>query len=84
MGSDLRKVTSFSDRIEAELLANYLKSCGIEVFLKSDDAGGINTAMTASNGVHLFVSEAQFEEASAILNAEHDLDVDAEKPTTIL
>jgi hypothetical protein len=64
------KLTSYSDRIESELVSSFLEGNGIFVLIKSDDAGGINNSMTASNGVHLYVSSTQFEEAKALLEAD--------------
>ena len=70
MNAHLLKLTSYSNRIEGEMVASFLEGSGIFVMIKSDDAGGINNAMTASNGIHLYVSSTQFEEARTLLEAD--------------
>ncbi|MBC7530597.1 MAG: DUF2007 domain-containing protein [Oligoflexus sp.] len=70
MSEEIRKLTSYSDRMEGEMAASFLKACGIDVLVRSDDAGGINNAMTASNGIHLFVHESQLEEALELLKTD--------------
>jgi hypothetical protein len=66
----MRRISSCSDRLQAEIVASFLEDSGIAVELRSDDAGGLNTAMTAANGVHLFVHENQLDEARKILESE--------------
>lgn len=61
------KVTSVSDRTYANLLISLLEGCGFHVKSSSDDAGGINNAMTASTGVDLYVLEDEAEDAIAVL-----------------
>lgn len=73
MNSDLRKLTSYSDSIEAQLMMNLLESCGIPVLNLSDNAGGIDNGLFASNGIHLYVHKDNLSEAVEIMETRVEL-----------
>ncbi len=68
MNVSMVKLTSFSDRIEAEMLKSFLVDSGINVIIHSDDSFGINNGMTAANGVFIIVPREQLEDAQVLLN----------------
>ncbi|RYZ49273.1 MAG: hypothetical protein EOP07_24680 [Proteobacteria bacterium] len=70
MEKKLVKLTSYSNRIEGELVSKFLEGCGIYVELRSDDAGGVYNSMSSSNGVFIWVIEEQLAEAKLLLAAE--------------
>jgi hypothetical protein len=58
---------SYSDRMIANLTANMLRGSGIQVQVRSDDAGGVNPALALVNGVELLVPEEQLAMAQDLL-----------------
>lgn len=70
MEKNLVKLTSYSSRIEGELVLKFLEGCGLLVELRSDDAGGVYNSMSSSNGVFIWVLEEQAAEAKLLLAAE--------------
>lgn len=67
MNADLRKLTSFSDPMQAQLVKNLLEGCGIPVLNLSDNAGGIDNGLFASHGIHLYVHKDDLDEALKIM-----------------
>lgn len=70
MLSSLRKLTSYSNRMEADLIISFLRGHGFEVVVRSDDVGGIYSSLTTGSGVHLYVYDDQFEDATLLLQSE--------------
>lgn len=60
-------VRTFSDRIEAELAQAALGAAGIESMVRSDDAGGMQPALTSSNGAAVLVRAEDAAEAEDVL-----------------
>jgi hypothetical protein len=67
---DLVVVATFSNRIEAEAARTALEAAGIEAFVRSDDAGGVQPGLWRSNPVELIVREEDAEQAHDILERE--------------
>ncbi|HYX39241.1 MAG TPA: DUF2007 domain-containing protein [Oligoflexus sp.] len=65
-------LTSFSDRLQADLAASAIRGSGIRVELKSDDAGGLYPPLTVANGVELYVPEEQLDHAKELLQGISD------------
>jgi len=63
----IRKLISYSDFMQAQLITNLLEGHGIPVLNRSDNAGGIDNGMFASNGIHLYVHEDNFVDALKII-----------------
>lgn len=53
---------------EAEMIASRLNSAGIQCYLKSDNAGGMLSYLTASSGVDVMVRAEDAEYASELLS----------------
>jgi len=64
---NVRKLTSFSDRIQADLVKSRLESSGIQVFIKFDSEIGYMGNMFSAEGFHIYVPEDQYEEALQII-----------------
>jgi hypothetical protein len=60
-------LTTYPDRMIANLTANMLRGSGILVQVRSDDAGGVDPALALINGVELLVPEEQLAMAQEIL-----------------
>ncbi|MDH3283773.1 MAG: DUF2007 domain-containing protein [Acidobacteriota bacterium] len=72
-------LTTFMNRIEAELVAGKLRDAGIETVLRSDDAGGMEPNLALVRGVWLLVRRRDLERARELLETEPGLlDSDAE------
>jgi hypothetical protein len=65
----IRKLASYSDFMQAQLIMNLLEGCGIPVLNRSDNAGGIDNGLFASNGIHLYVHEDNLIEALKIIES---------------
>jgi hypothetical protein len=61
-------VRTFNDRIEADLAASALNAAGIESMIRDDDAGGMQPAMSLTNGVQLLVHAEDAAAAGEILD----------------
>ena len=68
--TDLTVVRTFSNRQEAELARGALHAAGIESILRADEAGGLQPAMSFSNGVALIVHAEDADAATELLDAE--------------
>lgn len=62
-----RKLTSYSDRIQADITKSILESAEIPVEIRSDSAIGYQGNMFSVDGFHLYVSEDMYEEAKQVL-----------------
>jgi|WetSurMetagenome_2_1015567.scaffolds.fasta_scaffold471270_2 hypothetical protein len=60
-------VATFSNEIEAELAQATLSASGIEAYLKYEDTGHMMPVLQQTEGVKLFVSPENLEEAKLIL-----------------
>lgn len=68
MNTDDRVVlTTFPNRIEADLAQSALTASGIESFVHADDAGGAQPGLWLGEGVQLLVRTADVELAKAII-----------------
>ncbi len=56
-----------SSRIEAEIVAQFLKANGISAHIKSDDMGGLRPNLSLTMGVAVQVSSQQVDEAIKLL-----------------
>lgn len=65
-----RKLTSFSDRIQADIIKSLLESNEIPVFVKHDSAIGYPSNAFSADGFHLFVPEDLYDEALKIISTE--------------
>ncbi|HYX39281.1 MAG TPA: DUF2007 domain-containing protein [Oligoflexus sp.] len=75
MNANIKKwvlLTSFSDRLQADLAACAIRGSGIRVELKSDDAGGLYPPLTVAYGVELYVPEEQLDHAKELLQGISD------------
>ena len=75
---------TLSNRIDAELIQGLLASRGVDVLVRSDDAGGAYPSLSSVRGVLVMVRDADRERAEEILAsaaAESDTDVPAPDPT---
>ena len=57
----------YANELEAELAQATLAAAGIESILKFEDSGGMMPVLQQSEGVRLFVEEANIEEAKLVL-----------------
>ena len=62
------RLTTFSSEIDAEIAKATLAAAGIEVFLKYEDTGGMIPVLQQAEGVALYVSPENLEEAKLILS----------------
>ncbi|MCH9628211.1 MAG: hypothetical protein S4CHLAM2_18670 [Chlamydiales bacterium] len=69
--SDLISVHKVYDSMEAELIKSQLESEGIDCFLKSDNAGGSLSYLTASTGIEIIVRSEEAKQASQIIRERH-------------
>ncbi len=56
-----------STQIEADIIASLLRSQGIEVFLRSDNTGGVDPSLTLIHGIAIFVKEEEAQAALALI-----------------
>lgn len=66
--SPLIFLTSYSDRLQADLVISMLRGRGINTEIQSDDAGGLYSSLTVAAGVKIFVPEHQLEDALSLLD----------------
>ncbi len=64
---------TYSNRIDAEMASEHLKSHGINTLLKSDDCGGMYPQFTTMFRVKLYVNQDDVDTAMDILNPEEEL-----------
>ncbi len=57
----------YSNRMQAEIAVNLLKSFGIECRLWADDLGGIGPGQSCIRGVRIFVERADMKKVKQIL-----------------
>lgn len=67
MNDRLVVISTFLDRIEADLAQSALEAAGIESVVHSDDSAGLYPNLSMSNGVDLLVREADAERAAEVL-----------------
>ncbi len=67
----LRQLAYVDMPVMAQPLLAWLRSQGVEARLGSDNAGGLNPALTFSNGTWLLVPEEQMEQAK-LLHAQYE------------
>ena len=70
MAADLVVVRTFHNRQEAELAAGALHAADIESMLRADEAGGLQPALSFTNGVALIVRADDAAAAAEILDGE--------------
>jgi len=56
-----------ADRYEAEIGAGLLREAGVPALIRSDDQGGLRTAMNFGQGVQIHVAESDMEVAVTLL-----------------
>ncbi len=64
----VRKLTSFSDRIQADLVKTLLESSGIQVVIKFDSEIGYTGNLFSAEGFHIYVPEDRYEEALQLIS----------------
>jgi hypothetical protein len=67
-GIDLVVVHTFGNRQEAEMAKSALDAAAIDAFVRSDDGGGMERGLWASNGVQVVVRAEDLEAAREILD----------------
>ena len=65
--SDFVYIFRASESIQAELVKSQLESFGVECFLKSDDLGGLHTALSLVNGIDVMVNMSDAKKTFEIL-----------------
>jgi hypothetical protein len=70
MQMSVRKLTSFSDRIQADIIKSLLESNEIPVMIQHDSAIGYPGNSFSADGFHLFVPEELYDEALKIISTE--------------
>jgi hypothetical protein len=70
MQMSARKLTIFSDRIQADIIKSLLESNEIPVMIQHDSAIGYPGNAFSADGFHLFVPEDLYDEALAIISAQ--------------
>jgi hypothetical protein len=66
---NLKKIKTFSSKIEAEIAKGFLQSNGIDSYIFSDDAGSMYPAQDFTYGVSLMVNKDDFDTAKELLDA---------------
>lgn len=61
-------VATFPSRLEAEVSAALLRSCGIRAWVLTDSAGGVEPQLEFVRGVRLVTDGRDVEEAAALLD----------------
>jgi hypothetical protein len=64
---DLMVVGTYGYRFEAEVGRSMLEASGIHALIVGDDAGGVQPALSASNGVRLLVRRHDERRAKSLL-----------------
>ncbi|MDQ3230591.1 MAG: DUF2007 domain-containing protein [Pseudobdellovibrionaceae bacterium] len=59
----MKLLQTVSSKIEADIICGKLESLGIRAFSTQDAEGGLNGALMFSNGVKIFVSDDDLENA---------------------
>lgn len=62
-------VYEYSNEMDAEIAKGHLQAAGIPSFIIKDDGGGMIPSLQNVEGVQLFVTESQSENAKKILQA---------------
>jgi len=70
MRMNVRKLTSFSDRIQADIVKSLLESNEIPVMVQHDSAIGYPGNVFSADGFHLFVPSDLYDEAMKIISTE--------------
>lgn len=65
---NLKKIKTFSSRINAEIVKGFLESNGIGSYIFSDDAGNMYPSADLVSGVRLFVTKKDFTTAKEMLD----------------
>jgi hypothetical protein len=65
---NLKKIKTFSSRINAEIAKGFLESNGIVSYIFSDDAGSMYPSADLVSGVRLFVTNEDFTAAREMLD----------------
>jgi len=65
---ELVTLRTFSNVLEAEIVAGHLNSQNIETMVKKDDSGGMRPHLQITQGVDLIVRKKDLERAKKILN----------------
>ncbi|MFK7826151.1 MAG: DUF2007 domain-containing protein [Oligoflexales bacterium] len=68
----MKKIATCNNRIEAEIIRSKLESCGISATISADDEGGMHPGLALTQGVEVYVSDDNEEEALAIVTKETD------------
>ncbi|MBM3705673.1 MAG: DUF2007 domain-containing protein [Actinobacteria bacterium] len=66
---NLKKIKTYSSRIEAEIAKSFLESHGIKSYIFSDDAGSMVPSQDFVTGVRLMVVKKDFGKTKEILDA---------------
>ena len=65
---ELVTLRTFSNVLEAEIVAGHLNSQNIETMVKKDESGGMRPHLQITQGVDLIVRKKDLERAKKILN----------------
>lgn len=74
MKNDLIILETYFNETDAELAFSFIKSSGIEVFIKRDDYGGLGPHLAFSRGIKLLVRKEDEEEARQLLSVFNNSD----------
>ncbi len=66
---NLKKIKTFTSKIEAEIAKGFLQSNGINSFIFTDDAGSMYPAQDFVYGVSLMVDKEDYGSAKELLDA---------------
>ncbi len=64
----MKLLKTVQDPIEAQIIADKLRSANIFVFVRTDNEGGQMPGMNFGRGIEIMVSEVDLEVAAAIMN----------------
>lgn len=70
--SDFMSIYRANESTQAELIKSKLENAGIQCFLKSDDLGGLHTALTLVHGIDVMVNMSDVKQAFEILAEESE------------
>ena len=73
--SSMVELVNLSSRIEADPLTHYLRAQGIDVYISSDDVGGLDPALAFVQGVSVQVPPDQLVKGKLLLEAWRQADL---------
>lgn len=71
-------VSTFYDRMEAELAKSVLQASGIESMIMADDAGGMRPSLLVGSGARLIVRAEDAERAAELLQTGPEAEIVSE------